>query len=90
MDIDFFHSKAENGDGPADREEELGRGLDFGASYHAYFLEEYRPYFTPVDFSDDNGKGEHWEDKMRRQYSEDKQALFELFDVIEERNTARL
>ena len=96
LDIDHFHSEAENSNGPVDREKESEQGLHFGSSYNAYILEDYLSYFTAhcpdevtAHYPDDFEEGERREDKKQRQYSEDKQALLELFDVIEERNTVR-
>lgn len=89
-DIENFHWDLEGGFELPVRSEESA-SLRTRSSYRAYSSEEYLPFFNcNLDYPDDHEASKHWQERQQLQHIEDKKALFELFDVIETRNTARL
>lgn len=86
--VDRVHWEDEDGDVATDRTEAT-YCLLFCFGYKTYTEKRYDYYFTRAfDYPDDNEALKRWREREQLQRGEDKEALLELFDIIEERNRA--
>ena len=89
----LFRWNIERGNVPSIRRKELADFRLFSEySFIAYtFLGEYSQFINPdIDYVSGDKALKDWTERKQLYSSEDEQALLELFDVIEERNMARI
>lgn len=88
-DTELPYSDFEPGYAPAVRDEELG-SLRHNCDYNAFTSQKYPPFFnSDMKYPDDPESSIHWQEREQSQRAKDENALLELFDVIERRNTSK-